>query len=147
MDTESGERDALPRSLERRRMELRLSKSEAARRAGVSRMAYWEWERGRRVPYDTNYAGIEDAMQWEPGSVEDLLRNGADPRPLETDPGLTEVANRMFTAIEETFKTWGVEMTPAMLEVWHSEIGRQVGLRKNSGTAPNTEGARSNEDS
>jgi transcriptional regulator with XRE-family HTH domain len=64
-----------------RREELGLSKSAAARLAGVSRPAWDAWENGAK-PYDSKYAAIERALEWERGSVRAILAGGAPtPRP------------------------------------------------------------------
>jgi transcriptional regulator with XRE-family HTH domain len=62
-----------------RREELGLSKSAAARAAGVSRPAWDAWENGT-IPYDSNWATIERALQWERGSIRAIL-NGGTPTP------------------------------------------------------------------
>lgn len=71
-----------------RRTELRISQSEAARRAGVGRMSWWEWEKGRRQPYDYNFSGIETALEWDAGSVRAILA-GREPtiKPAEAPKG------------------------------------------------------------
>jgi transcriptional regulator with XRE-family HTH domain len=55
-----------------RRIELGLSQSEAARRAGVSRPAWIAWENDTR-PQDQNYATIERTLEWERGSITAVL--------------------------------------------------------------------------
>lgn len=84
MDAQSGsDHRALHEHLAERRQQLRISQTEAARRAGIkSRMTWWEWEKGRRLPYDYNHAGIEDAMAWEPGSVR-AIQEGQMPTPRQ----------------------------------------------------------------
>lgn len=59
-----------------RREELGLSKSAAARLAGVSRPAWDSWESGT-VPFDSKWASIERALQWERGSIRAILAGGA----------------------------------------------------------------------
>lgn len=74
MNSQSGDtRTTLGSWLTSRRTDLRLTKAEAARRAGVGRMTWFEWEDDRRLPYDSNHAGIDDAMQVERGTVAALL--------------------------------------------------------------------------
>lgn len=102
MDLQSGDRDnTLPSWLKRRRIELRISKAEAARRAGVGRMAWYEWEAGRRLPYDTNYAGIEDAMRWERSSVL-AIQDGREPTPLAepAEPDLRDDNERTIWSMD-----------------------------------------------
>jgi hypothetical protein len=61
-------------------------------------------------------------------------------------PVLTEEDNRRFELIEQLFRSWGIEMTPRMLEVFHDEIGRQLDARRRRESAPDTERVRSDED-
>lgn len=82
MDAHAPPPGALAEHLAGARKALRLSQAEAARRAGVGRMAWYEWETGRRLPRDKNYAGIEEAVEWRSGSVEAVLAGGM-PVPLE----------------------------------------------------------------
>lgn len=49
-------------------------------------MTWWEWERGRRHPYDSNYGGIEDVMEWEPGSVQSIMDGGEPVEKPHVDP-------------------------------------------------------------
>lgn len=74
--------ESLAARLKARRLELRLGQAETARRASVSRMTWYEWENGRRAPRDYNFAGIDEAMEWEPGGVEAILAGG-DPTPAQ----------------------------------------------------------------
>src|SRR5579875_2983371 len=76
-------RSALADYLQRRRRELELRQAEAARRAGVRRMTWYEWEAGRRLPQDASYRGLDDAMQWRRGhGIEEILA-GREPEALE----------------------------------------------------------------
>lgn len=92
MDAPSGDVAwTLPDYLKARRKELRLGQAEAARRAGVGRMAWFEWENGRRAPRDSNYAGIDIAMEWQRGGVESI-RAGGKPRIIpKEDRGPNEI--------------------------------------------------------
>lgn len=104
-----------------RRQELRLSQSVAARLAGVkSRMTWWEWEKGRRHPYDYNYPGIETAMQWEPGSVQAILDGGA-PTPLPAVE--TPAVNPARIAVRELADRFvaGLEIAP-LAQYWSKRL-------------------------
>ncbi len=77
MDGSSGDEDrSLAARMKARRKELRIGQAEAARRALVGRMAWFEWETGRRKPRDSNYAGIDTALEWQAGGVETILAGG-----------------------------------------------------------------------
>lgn len=104
MDAPSGDADgSLPRRLKARRQQIRLSQADAARRAGVGRMAWFEWEKGRRQPRDSNYIGIDTAMEWEPGGVLTILAGGEPtpipkPEPIPVDPDLERA--------KEAYEVW-----------------------------------------
>lgn len=73
-------REWLGETVRERRRDLRLSKEEAARRGGMSVKTWTNVEEARPVR-DTTYVGIEDALEWERGSVSAVL-DGSDPTPL-----------------------------------------------------------------
>lgn len=75
-------RERLGEHVRARRRQLGLSVSDAARDAEVNRMTWDALERGTRATRDSNYAGIEHALQWAPGSVERILEGG-EPHPLQ----------------------------------------------------------------
>jgi hypothetical protein len=134
MDTESGTSDkTLAQWLTEQRTHLRISKAEAARRAGVGRMTWWEWEMGRRVPYDSNFGGIEGAMEWPRGSVQEIIAGGKplnepdqddesddDNRPVAPDlvpdgKGWTAEHQQLMDAIDNYARKNGAEETDAAL--------------------------------
>lgn len=80
MTTDAG-RVWLGEKVQEQRKKLRLSKEEAARRAGVNVKTWTQVERGEPVR-DTTYAGVDTAMEWQGGSAEAVL-DGNDPVPIE----------------------------------------------------------------
>lgn len=74
-------RRRLGKWVEERRLELRISVREAARRAGVDRATWAGLEDGSRHTQDTKYAGIEDALQVPRGSILAKLRDEPVRRP------------------------------------------------------------------
>lgn len=68
----------------RRREELALSQSEAARQAGVRRGAWVSWEKQGVTPERHRYVLIERVLKWEPGSVEAILEGGK-PQPARVE--------------------------------------------------------------
>jgi transcriptional regulator with XRE-family HTH domain len=52
-----------------RRKAMRLSMQRAADTAGVHRLTWSAWEKGRAVPEEYNHAGIEAALQLPAGAV------------------------------------------------------------------------------
>lgn len=132
-NTESGDgRNPLPGRLRERRTALRISKAEAARRAGVGRMTWWEWEEGRRRPYDSNYAGIEDAMQWPAGTVQSLVATGRsspteNPAPVESDDDGFEWSvkdDQLYETIRSFLAEYGLTPTQEDIERMREENRR-----------------------
>lgn len=68
-----------------RRKGQRLSLSAAARAAGINRDTWTDFENGTRRLREYNYAGIERALDWEPGSIDSILAGG-DPKPMKGRP-------------------------------------------------------------
>lgn len=76
MSTELDTRVQLGRLVKDRRVAQQLSASEAARRAGVSRMTWTRLERGAVDMYDHTHPKIEGALGWAPGSIAAVLSGG-----------------------------------------------------------------------
>lgn len=84
-------RERLGHAIESRRKAMGLSLSAAARLAGVDRATWTGSERGTRQTETYNYASIERALKWVPGSVETVLAGG-DPIELpQPDSGRPRV--------------------------------------------------------
>lgn len=98
-------REWLGETVRVRRRDLRLSKEEAARRGGMSVKTWTSVEEGRAVR-DTTYVGIEDALEWERGSVGAVL-DGSDPTPLEPvqdeEPIEVEYAARVLELVRAQY--------------------------------------------
>ncbi len=71
------DRARLAEAVERRRKMLGLSISAAARAAGIDRATWTGTERGTRRTEEYNFAAIERALGWAPGSVDAILSGGA----------------------------------------------------------------------
>lgn len=82
MTTDAG-RTWLGERVQERRKELRLSKEEASRRARVNVKTWSSVETGKAVR-DVVYPGVEDALSWARGSVDDVL-DGNDPTVVEPE--------------------------------------------------------------
>lgn len=104
MTTQVG-RDWLGETARKRRQDLRLSKEEAARRGGMSVKTWTAVEDGRPVR-DTTYVGIEDALEWERGSVAAII-DGGDAVPLEpeqpSEPVEVEYAARVLDLVRQQY--------------------------------------------
>ncbi|WP_250029673.1 hypothetical protein [Paractinoplanes maris] len=68
-------RRRLAEAVRARRLELRLSVRAAATQTGVARDTWIGLEEATRRTAETNYAGIERTLQWEPGSVLAILES------------------------------------------------------------------------
>lgn len=63
--------------MDRRREELRLTWSEVARLAGVSRETLRQIRTGEGEIRPLTRRGIEDALQWAPSSIDAIMSGGA----------------------------------------------------------------------
>lgn len=77
---------SLGEQIRRRREEIALGQSDAARKAGVGRTTWLGWEKRGVTPERHRYVLIERALKWEPGSVEAVLEGG-QPQPARTEHG------------------------------------------------------------
>lgn len=73
-------RERLARAMTDRRRELRLSIRAVAQRAGMDRATWTGAENADRDLREYHYAGVEAALDWEAGSVEQILA-GHTPTP------------------------------------------------------------------
>lgn len=69
--------ERLAKLVHARRTELRLGVEPAAKAGGISKDTWKRVEAGQKV-WDRSFAGIETALQWEPGSCARIL-DGGDP--------------------------------------------------------------------
>lgn len=118
--------------MKRRRAELGISQSEAARRAtdlrhrlaatasddqrGVGRSTWINWENDRFVPEDFNFALIEGVLRWRPGSVAAVL-DGGEPTPLPPDANVVPIAAGLPPDDAFVRKLRGRKLTPEYLDV------------------------------
>lgn len=133
---EAGQRERLARKIEARRIELGLSGAAAARAAGIDRATWSSAENGIRRTAEHNYAGIERALRWQPGSISAIL-DGGEPTPADapssepvdeeielvrTDPKLTpDMRERIITLILERRKrerAAAIEDTRRMIDLF-----------------------------
>jgi DNA-binding XRE family transcriptional regulator len=85
-ESENDTRRHLADLVKNRRIELNLSVRQAAENAGVARNTWAAVEDGTRRTADNNYAGIERALLWAPGSI---LRIQRGHEPLIEAPSQT----------------------------------------------------------
>lgn len=74
-------RNRLSDAMEHRRIELRMAWQDVAKAAGLSVAGIGAIRRGERDPLPLTRRKLEDALQWQPGSIEAVL-TGGDPTPL-----------------------------------------------------------------
>lgn len=91
----------------RRRKDLRLSIENAAKRAKVHRLTWRSIEAGEdRERRDTTFPGVEDALEWERGSIDRIMRGQA---PIEIAsppvdvPDAVEDAARLLQLVRKQF--------------------------------------------
>ncbi|WP_194821263.1 helix-turn-helix domain-containing protein [Micromonospora sp. S-DT3-3-22] len=81
---ERGGQDQLGQRVRSRRLELGLSARAAAQAAGIDRNTWSYLENGTRRTAEFNYAGVERALRWAPGSISAIL-GGGEPTVLPSD--------------------------------------------------------------
>lgn len=132
---ERGERDVLAKRVRARRQELGLSVRAAAQAADMDRNTWSYLEDGSRRTSEFKYAGIERALQWEPGSVTAIL-DGREPTPaaagnaehdeeielVRTDPKLSDDMRERIIALilkrRERDKAAALEDTRRMIDLF-----------------------------
>lgn len=77
--------ERLDQAMNRRRLELRLNWRELADAAGISYTALRAIRRGDYRPTELTARALDEALQWELGSVQAVL-NGDEPTPLGARP-------------------------------------------------------------
>lgn len=114
--------DQLAAAVRARRRELGLTQVDVATAGRVSVDMIRNIEHRRRTPKRVNprtARAIEDALEWEPGSVEDTLAGG-DPRPITTKSPRAKKPARETTAgdqpASETTRTDSPPAAPAQLD-------------------------------
>ncbi|MCZ7376509.1 hypothetical protein [Micromonospora sp. WMMC250] len=82
---EAGQRERLAKMIGVRRLELGVSAAAAARTAGIDRNTWSAAEKGEKNTQPHNFAGIERALRWRPGSIAAIL-TGGEPTPADAEP-------------------------------------------------------------
>lgn len=80
---ESG-KSRLSKAMEQRRIELRMAWQDVAKAAGLSVAGVGAIRRGERDPLPLTRGKLEDALQWQAGSIEAVLAGG-EPTPIRDD--------------------------------------------------------------
>jgi hypothetical protein len=132
-DAAETDRQRLGRLVRLRRRFLRLSLSEAARRAGVNRATWTGVEQRATDAEDYTYAGVEAALEWKPGSVAAVLR-GEEPiempgrgRPVTDSPQPDDLIGRWE---EETLdEIWSQKVHPELSTAQREDITTQLRIK------------------
>lgn len=122
-------REFLGETVLARRLDLGLSKEEAARRGRLSVKTWTSVENGKEVRL-TTYVGVEDALDWKRGSVGAVL-DGGDPTPVEPpaedEPIEVEHAARVLELVRAQY---GEEVyRAAIARLDEGRAGRDVSRR------------------
>lgn len=133
----------------RRRSRLKISVSEAARRAGVDRGTWMGLEDGTRATQDRHWAGIEHALQIGEGSIERLfaglsailLEEAEDKGAAEKIKDEKDVADigppsAAVLALQAAYELIG---DPVVFEAMAAEVARQRKRRQQPPDTPRTE--------
>ena len=89
--------------MRRRREEIALGQSEAARVAGVGRTTWTGWENRGVIPERHRYVLIERTLKWAPGSVAAALEGG-QPQPARVEHSPPKAPRLLVD--EETLKRY-----------------------------------------
>lgn len=101
----------LGRLVAARRKKLRMSVETAAKRAKINRLTWRSIEAGEvRDRRDTTFPGVEEALEWEGGSVDRIMNGGT---PVEIEPPAAEVPD-------------AVEDAARLLRLVRDQFGEQV---------------------
>jgi hypothetical protein len=110
-----------------RRRKLRIKTwTQVAERAGMSDENLRKIRRGEISISENAADGIEDALQWAPGSVMRAVAEGVKPTPAESAPVIVEEADRLVEVIRGVLQLQGKKLTPRMVEVFLDELGQQI---------------------
>lgn len=93
-----------------RRVELDMTWGEIATRARIAEVTLRAIRKGDNNPGELTARRLEDALQWEPGSIEAIL-DGGQPTPVQEEPGLSfgERLERIREEVERMQQDWEQE--------------------------------------
>lgn len=104
-------------AMNERRLGLGMDWNDVAIKANVAYETLRALRRGQRRPNELTVRRLEDALQWEPGSIDAIL-DGGEPTPREdesptnnvaafddTPPGLSEREEKIWAALRDAGET------------------------------------------
>ncbi len=94
-------RERLAEEMDSRRKKLRLRWTQVARRASLSVQTLLRIRTGETAVTDFAAEGIEQALNWPPGTIKDILATGR-----VSEPELTEPADPAFELLREAHRIY-----------------------------------------
>lgn len=91
--------ERLAEAMNARRLSLHLNWKAVASRAGISYESLRAIRRGEYRPSELSAAGLDEALEWEPGSVDAIL-DGGDPTPADAPASGDDLERRLREAQE-----------------------------------------------
>lgn len=126
-DQEQGQ-TPLSRAMDKRRASLGLTWKLVAARAGIDTETIRAVRKGLNVPSTLTQAGIEKALEWEPGSVATILAGG-EPFELERQAGQMLIeslkADRQFMAAWNRLSPEQQKVALALAERFQRRVDEQ----------------------
>ncbi|MCP2339236.1 hypothetical protein [Actinomadura rupiterrae] len=93
-------RERLARLMDERRSELRRTWAEVANEAGITRQGLSRLRAGTGLIRSTTKRGLEDALRWQPRSIDRILAGGY-PDPIPEGASEDE-----FTRLDRMYEAW-----------------------------------------
>ena len=107
--------ERLDRAMNRRRLDLRMNWVEVAKAADISYAALRAIRRGDYRPTELTARGIDQALEWEPGSTVAILAGG-EPTPLaQPESPVTDPRDLQIAAIADLLASLPPEMQAEVL--------------------------------
>lgn len=123
VESDTGDRQRLALAVKDRRQQLGLSVRAAADNGDVARGTWTALEDGTRRTSDNNYAGIERALHWAPGSIAVILSGGT--AVIAEPPAEAQVNPRSGTLVGGS----APERDEALIRVMRSDLDDDVKAR------------------
>lgn len=127
--------------MDKRRIDLRMSWQQVARRAGMTTTNLTRIRTGRSAISWAAIEGLERALLWSPGSIEAFVLHGTEPEELSGDaepspPMQSELDNDLdaegeliFEGFRSLFRKHGKRMTPRALRRLLDDIDAELQQR------------------
>jgi transcriptional regulator with XRE-family HTH domain len=118
----------IAQTVRQRRQQLRLSQTEAAQQAKLSRRTWCEIENGHRHPSDTTLLAIEDTLKLPSGSLVALALEPADDELAAIRRELIGLVNMLLT--KEDMEVARVHLARQRADILEAQLGQRSDGRR-----------------